>query len=146
MTQQTSTYAGDIPPADAYESLSTHPGATLIDVRTTAEWTYVGIANLAEIGKEPLLVEWQTFPTGALNPSFATTVAAELEALGTERDAPLYFLCRSGVRSKAAAIALTALGYTACYNIAGGFEGPLDQDRHRTGPGWKAAGLPWMQT
>jgi rhodanese-related sulfurtransferase len=55
-------------------------------------------------------------------------------------------LCRSGVRSIAAAEAMTAAGYKNCYNILGGFEGPPDQQRHRgTTGGWKAAGLPWEQ-
>jgi rhodanese-related sulfurtransferase len=58
----------------------------------------------------------------------------------------MLFLCRSGARSRAAAMALTAAGYTSCYNIAEGFEGNPDAERHRgTTGGWKAAGLPWAQ-
>jgi rhodanese-related sulfurtransferase len=57
------------------------------------------------------------------------------------------FLCRSGVRSRAAAIAMTRAGFSRAYNIAGGFEGDLDGERHRgAANGWKAAGLPWKQT
>jgi len=63
------------------------------------------------------------------------------------KDAPIVFMCRSGGRSKAAAVAMTAQGFRRCYNLAGGFEGPLDSARHRgTAGGWKAAGLPWAQT
>jgi len=59
----------------------------------------------------------------------------------------LLFLCRSGVRSRAAAIAMTAAGYSRAYNIAQGFEGDPDAERHRGNKnGWKASGLPWKQT
>jgi rhodanese-related sulfurtransferase len=71
---------------------------------------------------------------------------AEVEALGVERDSPVLLLCRSGQRSRAAAIALTAAGFGPCYNVAEGFEGPHDAARHRgTSAGWKARGLPWAQ-
>ena len=46
-------------------------------------------------------------------------------------DDDLFFICRSGSRSLAAAKAMAAMGYRACHNVAGGFEGPLDDDRHR---------------
>ena len=59
----------------------------------------------------------------------------------------MLLLCRSGGRSRAAAMALTAAGYAHAYNIAGGFEGDLNATKHRGGMnGWKAAGLPWNQT
>ena len=46
----------------------------------------------------------------------------------------------------AAAKAMAVARYRACHNVAGGFEGPLDEDRHRGSiGGWKAAGLPWLQ-
>jgi rhodanese-related sulfurtransferase len=66
--------------------------------------------------------------------------------MGTDKDSELFFICRSGGRSKMAAQALSALGFTRCRNVKDGFEGPLDPDRHRGGlGGWKAAGLPWSQ-
>jgi rhodanese-related sulfurtransferase len=137
-------YAGDISAQEAWRVLSENPKAVLVDVRTHAEWSYVGLADLSAIGKEPLLAEWQVFPAMNVNPDFAADVA---EALGDiPRDAPVLFLCRSGVRSKAAAIAMTAQGFARSYNIAGGFEGDLDEARHRgLRNGWKASGLPWAQ-
>jgi len=64
----------------------------------------------------------------------------------SDKDAPILLLCRSGVRSKYAAIALTEAGYKTCYNISGGFEGDHNEDRHRGKfNGWKVAGLPWAQ-
>jgi len=119
----------------------------LIDVRTRAEWAYVGIVDLSAIGKETLLVEWQSYPTMAVNADFAEVLAAELDRRGVGRETALYFLCRSGARSLAAANALAEAGYDRCFNISGGFEGPLDEGRHRGSvDGWKAAGLPWVQS
>jgi rhodanese-related sulfurtransferase len=56
------------------------------------------------------------------------------------------FLCRSGARSRHAAIAMTSAGWGPCFNVSDGFEGPLDDSRRRGGAGWKAGGLPWAQT
>jgi rhodanese-related sulfurtransferase len=81
-----------------------------------------------------------------LDPRFAERLASELGALGVQLDDDLFFICRSGSRSLAAAKAMAAAGYRACHNVAGGFEGPLDDERHRgSAEGWKAAGLPWLQ-
>lgn len=140
-----SNYAGDISSEEAWRVLSENPNAILVDVRTRAEWSFVGVPDLSAIGKEPLLAEWQVFPAMSANPAFAADVSA---ALGAERkSAPVLFLCRSGARSRAAAIALTAAGFAQCYNVVGGFEGDLDEDRHRgRRNGWKASGLPWAQS
>ncbi len=148
MSQGTaSTYAGDVDARDAWQALSTTPEAVLIDVRTAAEWAYVGVPSLAPIGKAPLLVEWDEFPSGKLVPDFIGRLTAALATAGADTGAPLYFLCRSGNRSRHAAIAATAAGYRHAYNIAQGFEGRLDAERHRGTPGsWKAENLPWVQS
>lgn len=136
------SYAGEITPAEAWERLASDNEAKLIDVRTQAEWVYVGLPDLASLEKQPLLVSWQVFPTMTRNEAFAEQLAAQ----GVRPDDTLLFLCRSGVRSKAAAELLTGLGYGQCWNITDGFEGPLDGGRHRgASAGWKAAGLPWLQ-
>lgn len=135
------SYAGDVTPLEAYAALRDDPRAILVDVRTTAEWTYVGLPALGEIQKQVVTVEWQRFPDGSRNPAFLD----ELRAAGVAEGAPLYFICRSGARSKAAAEAATAQGLGPAYNIAHGFEGPPDQHGHRVVDGWKAHGLPWRQ-
>jgi rhodanese-related sulfurtransferase len=136
-------YAGDVTAATAWKILSENNDAILIDVRTRAEWNYVGLPELAPIGKKPALLEWQVFPGMQQNPEF-------MSALGNavaNKDTPLLFLCRSGARSAAAAKAMTAAGYSTCFNVADGFEGPLDaQGKRGSAAGWKAAGLPWRQT
>jgi rhodanese-related sulfurtransferase len=137
-------YAGDLSAQDAWTLLQGDPRAQLIDVRTRAEWNFVGIPDLSDLGREAHLVEWQMFPTMQINPTFAGDA---VQAAGGDKTAPVLFLCRSGARSRSAAIALTQAGYTRAYNVAGGFEGDLDGDRHRGARnGWKAAGLPWKQT
>ena len=129
-----------------WQRLASRPGSQLIDVRTRAEWAYVGISDLGSIGKRAVLVEWQTFPDQAVDPRFAEHLAGELRALGVQFDDDLFFICRSGSRSLAAAKAMAAAGYRACHNVVGGFEGPLDDEGHRASVGgWKAAGLPWLQ-
>ncbi len=135
-------YAGDVSPTETWTALKDDPTAVLIDVRTPAEWAYVGLPDVAALGKLVLTVAWQTWPEGQQNPAFI----AEAQEQGLKLGQPVYLLCRSGVRSLAAAKALTEAGYGPCYNIAGGFEGPLDPARHRgTLAGWKLEGLPWRQ-
>jgi len=130
----------------AWQTLASHPGSQLIDVRTRAEWTYVGIPDLGTLGKRAVLVEWQTFPDQSVDPRFAERLARELTVLGVQPNDDLFFICRSGSRSLAAAEAMAAVGYRACHNVGGGFEGPLNDERHRGSVGgWKMAGLPWIQ-
>ena len=148
MSAQTSNaYAGDISAAEAYSILERDKSAVLVDVRTKAEWAYVGAPDLSGIDKETIFLEWQEFPTMKVAADFAPRLLELLRARGVSAKTPLLFLCRSGVRSRAAAAALTQAGQELCYNIAQGFECPLD-DKQKRGAvdGWKAAGLPWAQS
>jgi rhodanese-related sulfurtransferase len=135
------TYAGDVSPVDAFSAVQAEPEAVLVDVRTKAEWTYVGVPDLDRAGKQVVLTEWTTWPGGALNDGFVD----ELREAGIAPGQPIYFLCRSGVRSRHAADAATAAGLGPAYNITDGFEGQLDATHHRGVGGWKACGLPWRQ-
>ena len=136
-------YAGDVTPETAWKILGARKDAILIDVRTRAEWSYVGVPDLAGLDKKPGLVEWQVFPSMQVNPEFVDA----LSGVVADKSVPLLFLCRSGVRSVAAARAISAAGYSTCLNVADGFEGPLDtQGKRGATRGWKAAGLPWRQT
>lgn len=131
-------YAGDLNPEEAWEMLATTPDAVLVDVRTDAEWKFVGLPDTGSLDKPALQIEWNT-ATGR-NPDFL----AELRA--HQVTGPVLFLCRSGVRSVAAAQAATQAGIGPAYNITEGFEGALDDNGHRGGTGWKASGLPWRQS
>jgi rhodanese-related sulfurtransferase len=144
-TSSSGNYAGDISPQDAWNLLQSDPGAQLIDCRTLPEWSYVGLPDVSGLGRNVHCVEWQSFPSMAQNAGFVTQVEQAIE--GASTDTPLLLLCRSGARSRAAAIALTAAGHSRAYNVATGFEGDLDPARHRgIKNGWKAAGLPWKQS
>lgn len=134
--QQGLPYAGALLPAEAFQLLRQMPGALLVDVRTQAEWNYVGrVEGSVEI-------EWQTYPGGRPNPAFLQ----QLQQVA-KHDQALLFLCRSGARSHAAAIAATEAGYPLCFNVLQGFEGDKDAAGHRnTVGGWRAAGLPWHQS
>jgi rhodanese-related sulfurtransferase len=136
-------YAGDVTPAIAWKILGESKDAVLIDVRTRAEWNYVGLPELASVGKKPALLEWQTFPSMQVNEEFVSALTGAI----ADKDTPLLFLCRSGVRSAAAAKAMTAAGYSTCLNVRDGFEGPMDaQGRRGSEAGWKASRLPWRQS
>jgi rhodanese-related sulfurtransferase len=140
------TPVDDVSGREAWERLQAAPTALLIDVRTRAEWAFVGIPDLSGIGKRALTAEWQSFPDNSVDPAFSTRLDGVLKELGVEPDTELFFICRSGGRSRMAAETMTAAGYTRCHNVADGFEGPLDEFRHRgTVAGWKASGLPWVQ-
>ena len=141
------SYAGNIHAPEAWDLLKSNADAQLVDVRTAAEWTFVGVPDLSLIGRKVILVEWQTFPAMGRNPQFETAVAEQLKAVGASKDTPVAFLCRSGGRSQAAATAMAAVGFSKCFNVAGGFEGDLYPLRHRgEANGWKSSGLPWVQT
>jgi rhodanese-related sulfurtransferase len=134
-------YAGDITPQQAWDLLRRDPSAVLVDVRTDAEWRFVGVPDVSSTGREPVLTQWVDV-TGHLNPSFVS----DLTTAGVTPDRPVVFLCRSGARSIGAAQAATAAGLGPAYNVLEGFEGALDATGHRGSDGWRAAGLPWTQS
>lgn len=142
----TAAYAGNVTSPEAWEMMNADDSALLIDVRTKAEWAFVGVPVLNGAGSGPLLVEWQSFPSMEHNPDFVRTVSERVAELGGGPESTLLFLCRSGARSQAAATAMTDAGFAHCYNVADGFEGPVDQTGQRGKlQGWKASGLPWAQ-
>ncbi len=145
--QRPAGYAGDLSIEDAYALLAENENAVLVDVRTQPEWTYVGVPDLGQLGKMPIFLEWQTYPSMQVVADFTPRLIVALSERGADRSAPVIFICRSGVRSRAAAIALTGAGWPRCFNIAEGFEGGLDATRKRgVLGGWRARGLPWTQS
>jgi len=135
-------YAGDVTPEEAWRLLAEDAQAVLVDVRTDAEWNYVGVADLSALNKKPVLISWQRFPDMARNDEFS----ANLSAAGVTPAMPVLFLCRSGVRSASAARHCTAEGFSDCFNIIEGFEGAVDENIHRgLKSGWKMRALPWVQ-
>lgn len=128
-------YAGALLPGEAHEFWKKTPGAQLVDVRTRAEWDWVGrIPGAVEI-------ELLSYPGNRPNPSFLSELQAKANP-----DAPVLFICRSGGRSHTAALLAQQAGFRECYNVLEGFEGDRDGEGHRnTVGGWRAAQLPWVQ-
>ena len=126
-------YAGALTPAEAHALMTQHTNAKLVDVRTRAEWDWVGrVPDAVE-------VEIMGYPSRP-NPNFMQ----ELQQ-AVAKDAVVMFLCRSGGRSHNAAMMASQAGYAQAYNVLEGFEGDHDDNGHRkTVGGWCAAGLPWL--
>jgi rhodanese-related sulfurtransferase len=127
-------YSGAMTPKEAYEVWQLAPGAKLVDVRTRAEWDWVGrIPGAVEI-------EWMSYPGNQANTNFLAQLKQQVDP-----EALVLFVCRSGVRSDKAASLATQAGYTEVYNVLEGFEGDKDANGHRgTIGGWRHAGLPWQ--
>ena len=136
-------------PTETWQKLENDPASIMVAVRTKAEWSFVGLPDLSALGKDVHLIEWKSFPTMENNDGFADQL---LSAIADSEPSEILFLCRSGVRSLAAAAMMqeifTARGVaTKCVNIAEGFEGDLDSEAQRGKMnGWKARGLAWRQS
>lgn len=128
-------YEGALLPAEAYQLMQEAPAARLVDVRTKAEWDWVGrIPGAVEI-------EWQAYPGMQLNSQFLSQLEQRVD-----KESLVMFICRSGVRSHHAAALATHSGYPDCYNVLEGFEGDKDASQHRNSTGgWRKGGLPWIQ-
>jgi rhodanese-related sulfurtransferase len=139
----------EVLPDDAWASLKNQEAAHLVDVRTAAEWTFVGAPDLEPLGKQVIHVEWASFPGMIPNSEFTQDV---LNALEGAAPSEMFFICRSGARSLKAARAMAQVfaargEQVACFNVQEGFEGDLNAKMHRGGiSGWKARGLPWKQS
>ena len=127
-------YAGGVPPKLAW-ALMQAGEAVLVDVRTTEERKFVGHVPGS------LHVAWASGTAMTRNPRFVR----ELEAK-TSKEATVLLLCRSGKRSDLAAEAAAKAGFTNVFNVLEGFEGEIDEQRHRGSlGGWRAHDLPWVQ-
>jgi rhodanese-related sulfurtransferase len=132
-----------IDPIDAWKLLETTPEAVLIDVRSSAEFLFVGHPRGA------IHVPWVDEPDWTVNPEFAKQVAATVSSTrpNIPRDrVPVLLICRSGKRSLEAARVLVDEGYADLFNVNTGFEGDLDESHHRSAVnGWRFDDLPWEQ-
>jgi len=135
----------EISPQAAWEILRAKPGAVLIDVRSSMEFDYVG-HPLGAVN-----IPWKEAPEWHINPDFAGMVREMLmsvQGINTEIESlPLLLICRSGRRSYEAAEELMRHGFRNVYNVAEGFEGDRDGEKHRsTINGWRVRNLPWEQS
>lgn len=152
MADQAGVTVDAVDPGKAWQLLQQDRSAQLVDVRTRAEWTFVGLPDLSPLDREVWPIEWLSFPSMTPNPGFLDAVADAVRRNGGAMPGRLLFICRSGARSLAAARAVAEAfgpqtGLARCTNVAEGFEGDLDPDGHRgTLNGWKTRGLPWRQS
>ena len=135
----------EISPLTAWEILKEDPGAVLIDVRSTMEYDYVG-HPLGAIN-----IPWKDAPEWRINKNFVESVEEMLlsrQEINTEiKSLLLLLICRSGKRSHDAAEELLRHGFRSVYNVAEGFEGDRDDEKHRsTINGWRLHNLPWEQS
>ena len=127
-------YAGDITLQEAWSLLKDDADAFLVDVRTEAEWSYVGTPDLSPIGRKPIFAQWLLAPAMSENPNFFDDLAAQ----GMTPGKAAIVMCRTVNRSLKAARAMTAKGFPRSYFMLEGFEGSLDGEKHRgLRDGWK---------
>lgn len=133
----TSSAFDNMTPVDAYNA-AVDNGAYILDVRTDAEFIWVGHPNVENV----LNISYKIEKKGVFitNPSFISDID---EIFGAYKDTHFITMCRSGKRSVDAALALEAAGYTNVSNMLDGFEGGVkDEYGYRTVNGWKNSGLP----
>ena len=124
-------------PQQAWSFMQNNPEAILIDVRTKIEFSFVGHPLGA------IHIPWKEAPDWSLNSEFVDQV----KSVVNDKTTPVLLLCRSGQRSMEAAKTLENEGYRKLINVDEGFEGSLDENKHRcTLNGWRFHGLPWEQS
>ena len=133
-----------VSPSEAWRMMQENPQVYLIDVRTTMEYLMVGHPVNA------IHIPWLDEPDWTPNPRFCSQVRevmlGGLLGAGEENGPTVLLICRSGRRSLEAGKVLLKGGFHNVFNIQGGFEGPLDNDHHRSSSaGWRFEGLPWQQ-
>ncbi len=135
----------EVSPVEAFKILTHQATATLVDVRSTMEYEFVGhpLNAIHMPLKEP--PGWDTFPDFV--EKLRASLAEHLPTGASLEDTPLLMLCRSGARSKLAGEMLINDGFTSVYNVLEGFEGDKDDNGHRNSVnGWRFHGLPWVQS
>ncbi len=137
-----------VDPGEAFEALKLSNNR-LVDVRTDAEWSFVGIPDLKGLPNELICEQWSKYPLMNLNESFVVNIIKKLDLNATEG---IYFICRSGARSMHAAAAIKESlknldSKIKCFNVNDGFEGDKSEEGQRGQiNGWKLIGLPWVQS
>ncbi len=133
----------EVTPPQAWKILNSEEPSVLLDVRSKVEFDYVGHPSGA------INVPWQEAPDWEVDPEFVEKVRARLQSAGkgNPEEQTILTLCRSGKRSMDAGIRLAQSGFKKVINIAEGFEGDLDEKKHRGNiNGWQFYKLPWEQT
>ena len=136
------SYKRNLLPKMAIERLQNNPQALFVDVRSKAEYKYVGFPE------NSILIPWIDDPDWEPNPeAFSDAVMQELDGRENLSDTEIILICRSGFRSNEALKCLENKGFTQVSHVASGFEGDLDENDHRGNlNGWRHDGMPWSQS
>jgi rhodanese-related sulfurtransferase len=136
------SYKRNLLPKIAVEKLQNNPQALFVDVRSKAEYKYVGYPE------NSILIPWIDDPDWEPNPeAFSDAVMQELDGRENLSDTEIILICRSGFRSNEALKCLENKGFTQVSHVASGFEGDLDENDHRGNlNGWRHDGMPWSQS
>jgi rhodanese-related sulfurtransferase len=136
------SYKRNLLPKMAVERLQNNPQALFVDVRSKAEFKYVGYPE------NSILIPWIDDPDWEPNPeAFSDAVMQELDGRENLSDTEIILICRSGYRSNEALKCLENKGFTQVSHVASGFEGDLDENDHRGNlNGWRHDGMPWSQS
>jgi len=136
------SYKRNLLPKMAVERLQNNPQALFVDVRSKAEFKYVGYPE------NSILIPWIDDPDWEPNPeAFSDLVMQELDGRENLSDTEIILICRSGFRSNEALKCLENKGFTQVSHVASGFEGDLDENDHRGNlNGWRHDGMPWSQS
>ena len=136
------SYKRNLLPKMAVERLQNNPQALFVDVRSKAEFKYVGYPE------NSILIPWIDDPDWEPNPeAFSDAVMQELDGHENLSDTEIILICRSGFRSNEALKCLENKGFTQVSHVASGFEGDLDENDHRGNlNGWRHDGMPWSQS
>ena len=136
------SYKRNLLPKMAVERLQNNPQALFVDVRSKAEYKYVGFPE------NSILIPWIDDPDWEPNPeAFSDAVMQELDGRENLSDTEIILICRSGFRSNEALKCLENKGFTQVSHVASGFEGDLDENDHRGNfNGWRHDGMPWSQS
>ena len=136
------SYKRNLLPKMAVERLQNNPQALFVDVRSKAEFKYVGFPE------NSILIPWIDDPDWEPNPeAFSDLVMQELDGRENLSDTEIILICRSGFRSNEALKCLENKGFTQVSHVASGFEGDLDENDHRGNlNGWRHDGMPWSQS
>ena len=136
------SYKRNLLPKMAVERLQDNPQALFVDVRSKAEYKYVGFPE------NSILIPWIDDPDWEPNPeAFSDLVMQELDGRENLLNTEIILICRSGFRSNEALKCLENKGFTQVSHVASGFEGDLDEIDHRGNlNGWRHDGMPWSQS
>ena len=136
------SYKRNLLPKIAVERLQNNPQALFVDVRSKAEFKYVGYPE------NSILIPWIDDPDWEPNPeAFSDAVMQELDGRENLLNTEIILICRSGFRSNEALKCLENKGFTQVSHVASGFEGDLDENDHRGNlNGWRHDGMPWSQS